>query len=1321
MPKTLQHRRKSTSELNSITGSVGEIFIDTNKNTIRVMNGTTVGGTELARTSDLTTLNNTLTSLISTKANTSSVYTKTQIDSALEQKVQKINIASGTVGSATAIPSITYNSQGQITSVSETEIELNNLPIYDGELTVRGAGVLTGSGTFNANQNNDSVITISHGNITRTDQSSSGTLQFGQTVQFLQGLDTSEQGHVISARTKSIIMPSETVTSLQLIANMLSYVDESGTQTNIDLSLYIDDANLSRIVGGIYDEETNSLIFTREDGSTFTIDASAFFNVESIVTSVNGQTGEVFVQETLVPGVNLKTVCGESLLGPGNINLDGNGILERLESVQGSGSGLDADLLDGEQGTYYLNYDNLTNKPNVYLKSESYSQEQILQILENAYNVGYSSEVSDLRADDVQAALDALSEESKWWSNINSATRLYGGVIQDNGDGTVRVASGGGLYKIEAGSISGVAAGECEPMGLNTAQGGKLFFSTWEEQLNVPLTNHAYNYIFIVWDHTIDNGDGTYGNTTIVANTNFYMQNWEDDPSYYAFKDAHPELNLPVRRSAMLHAHTVGRVYKMDNEIIIRVCGTNAWNFNKRVQLFGEEFFPVIRARGLDIEPVSDSLQFNVTAGIMWAEMANRFTIQEFNMENGDTFTAWYQHTAENFLGTFSDINYLYPYGISDAPYDILYSTIDDRYYRYQNNAWTEVLDYINSKVQSETFDSLTQLQTLYPNGYINNSNNIDYVVLQHQSVNEYYRYDPEETLGTRWKYFGDKSAVDGYVVVSFLGDVDQMDVQYPNGYNSVINIIAPTNDLFYYEYSGGLGWVRVHGYVERNGWLRFYKQDRVDPNRFNNPNTNQLLDITNGMYGVAWIYMCHDNTCHVVYGQGEYTQEGAKNASLPLPLPGMLAAYSTLVGKMTFAFGASAFENAESPFLEKFVSSGVALHNDLSGLDGGSASQNKYYHLDETQYNSVKNLVTGTYYTGQQVYAAIGEVIDSAPSSLNTLKELADALGNDDDFSTTVTNHIATKVSKILSVEDFLPKFSGNAGDLQLSGVRIDDSNVVYSSGLAVSNGDITISKDGYYNTITSSSINLSDNILNTTGLNLNNKVILNSSTGNATFKGNIQTGPLGNNGNIYANTIQLTGNYLQFGNTVLEYYPLTNDLTINNKKIWTEQNDGFDSGLDADKLDGYHASQLQILLESGINIKTVNGLSLLGSGNLTVAGGTSAVISVNGMIGAVELDIYTDEDIENILSGGTLSTIFLNNNNINMVLNGDSLSFTNGGITKAYINGSTGSIQATSMSINNNTVWHAGNDGSGSGLDADLLDGHDSSYYQNNVIVEW
>lgn len=38
-----------------------------------------------------------------------------------------------------------------------------------------------------------------------------------------------------------------------------------------------------------------------------------------------------------------------------------------------------------------------------------------------------------------------------------------------------------------------------------------------------------------------------------------------------------------------------------------------------------------------------------------------------------------------------------------------------------------------------------------------------------------------------------------------------------------------------------------------------------------------------------------------------------------------------------------------------------------------------------------------------------------------------------------------------------------------------------------------------------------------------------------------------------------------------------------------------------------------------------------------------------------------------------------------------------------------------ASGVTIGGNTAWHAGNDGTGSGLDADLLDGQHGSYYQN------
>ena len=54
---------------------------------------------------------------------------------------------------------------------------------------------------------------------------------------------------------------------------------------------------------------------------------------------------------------------------------------------------------------------------------------------------------------------------------------------------------------------------------------------------------------------------------------------------------------------------------------------------------------------------------------------------------------------------------------------------------------------------------------------------------------------------------------------------------------------------------------------------------------------------------------------------------------------------------------------------------------------------------------------VAGTYATTSDITTAINNVIDSAPGALDTLNELAAALGDDASFSTTVTNSIATKM----------------------------------------------------------------------------------------------------------------------------------------------------------------------------------------------------------------------------------------------------------------------------------------------------------------------
>lgn len=57
--------------------------------------------------------------------------------------------------------------------------------------------------------------------------------------------------------------------------------------------------------------------------------------------------------------------------------------------------------------------------------------------------------------------------------------------------------------------------------------------------------------------------------------------------------------------------------------------------------------------------------------------------------------------------------------------------------------------------------------------------------------------------------------------------------------------------------------------------------------------------------------------------------------------------------------------------------------------------------------YVTNNSIATQTY-----VNTAITNLVDSAPTTLDTLNELAAALGDDPNFATTVTNSLATKAS---------------------------------------------------------------------------------------------------------------------------------------------------------------------------------------------------------------------------------------------------------------------------------------------------------------------
>lgn len=165
----------------------------------------------------------------------------------------------------------------------------------------------------------------------------------------------------------------------------------------------------------------------------------------------------------------------------------------------------------------------------------------------------------------------------------------------------------------------------------------------------------------------------------------------------------------------------------------------------------------------------------------------------------------------------------------------------------------------------------------------------------------------------------------------------------------------------------------------------------------------------------------------------------------------------------------------------------------------------------------------------------------------------------------------------------------------------------------------------------------------------------------------------------------IQDTGNSL---NIIASNLKVGNS-TVNGT-VWHSGNDGSGSTLDADLLDGQHANAF---FDKATAITSVNDItaSLANSYNF-------AVLSSNGGIeikkggGGAYIDFKSDNsDYQIRLSQQTTTNALL--------LTGDNLRIGNDSVS--------------------GVVWHTNNDGASSGLDADLLDGQEGSYYTNATNI--
>jgi hypothetical protein len=93
-------------------------------------------------------------------------------------------------------------------------------------------------------------------------------------------------------------------------------------------------------------------------------------------------------------------------------------------------------------------------------------------------------------------------------------------------------------------------------------------------------------------------------------------------------------------------------------------------------------------------------------------------------------------------------------------------------------------------------------------------------------------------------------------------------------------------------------------------------------------------------------------------------------------------------------------------PELENLIRDGVVVFVDVDGTE---------YTPEKTLsiYNAVTKPIYDAVYLKEEIDQKFADLVGSASSALDTLNELAEALGNDPNFATTITNELANKADK--------------------------------------------------------------------------------------------------------------------------------------------------------------------------------------------------------------------------------------------------------------------------------------------------------------------
>ena len=270
-------------------------------------------------------------------------------------------VTPGTYGSASLVPIITIDEDGRITVANTTSVagvSATNWYVANNTFVIQTAD----GGVFKTPINEFTGLTV-NGDIIVT-----GTVD---------GRDIAADGVILdglAAATTTVNLTGDITGSATSNGGIIDLVTELantgvtpgtyGSASQIPIITVDEDGRVTLLsntaVAGVesftWETANNTLRLETGDGTVRFVNVDNFTNL-----TVNGDitvTGTVDGRDVSVDGAKLDGIEPGATADQTAIE-----ILNALKTVDGPGSGVDADVLDGEEGTYYLDYTNFTNTP----------------------------------------------------------------------------------------------------------------------------------------------------------------------------------------------------------------------------------------------------------------------------------------------------------------------------------------------------------------------------------------------------------------------------------------------------------------------------------------------------------------------------------------------------------------------------------------------------------------------------------------------------------------------------------------------------------------------------------------------------------------------------------------------------------------------------------------------------------------------------------------------------------------------------------------------------------------------------------------------